>query len=260
MKIEDPAEHNREAWNRYAASGNKWTIGATSEEIARAKSGDPQIVLTPQKLVPKDWLGDLFQADVLGLASGGGQQGPLLAAAGANVTVFDASEAQLETDRLIAEREALRIRTVLGDMRDLSAFEDESFDIIVHPCSNCFVEDIQPVWREAHRVLRPRGRLLTGFTNPIVYSFDWATVEAGEPRLRYKLPYRDVDHLDDPYVAKLVEDGEAVMFAHTFEQQIAGQLDAGFLIAGFYEDEWSDEQFPNQYFPGFFATFAVKNP
>ena len=39
--------------------------------------------------MPADWFGDLAGAPVLCLASGGGQQGPLLAAAGARVTVFD---------------------------------------------------------------------------------------------------------------------------------------------------------------------------
>ena len=72
--------------------------------------------------------------DVLCLASGGGQQGPILAAAGANVTVFDNSPAQLRQDELVARREGLSIRTVQGDMRDLSAFADGSFDLIFHPC------------------------------------------------------------------------------------------------------------------------------
>ena len=75
---------------------------------------------------------------MLCLASGGGQQGPILAAAGAEVTVFDASEKQLAQDRLVAEREGLSLTTVQGDMADLSCFDDESFDFIFHPLLQLF--------------------------------------------------------------------------------------------------------------------------
>ena len=90
------------------------------EEIARARRGDWSLVLTPTKPVPADWFPPLAGLDVLCLASGGGQQGPILAAAGANVTVFDNSPNQLAQDRLVADREGLAIETVQGDMADLS--------------------------------------------------------------------------------------------------------------------------------------------
>ncbi len=105
--------------------------------------------------------------DILCLASGGGQQAPILAAAGANVTVFDNSPAQLRQDALVAQREGLPLRTVQGDMRDLSAFGDDSFDLIFHPVSNIFVPEVRPVWRECYRVVRPGGVLLMGTLNPI---------------------------------------------------------------------------------------------
>src|SRR5580658_7124734 len=98
---------------------------------------------------------------MLCLASGGGQQGPILAAAGANVTVFDNSPAQLAQDRLVAEREGLVIETVQGDMANLCVFKDARFDLIIHPVSNVFVPDVKPVWREAYRILKPGGALLS---------------------------------------------------------------------------------------------------
>ena len=70
--------------------------------------------------MPVDWLGDVKGKRILCLASGGGQQGPILAAAGARVTVFDNSPAQFEKDRIVAERDGLQIVTELGDMRDLT--------------------------------------------------------------------------------------------------------------------------------------------
>src|SRR3989337_4498454 len=137
--------HTRKAWDRQVDSGNEWTVPASPEAIAAARRGEWQVVLTPTRPVPHDWFGELRGARVLCLASGGGQQGPILAAAGASVVVFDNSQRQLDQDRLVAERDRLDLATVEGDMRDLSAFGDRSFDLIFHPCANLFIPDIRPV-------------------------------------------------------------------------------------------------------------------
>ncbi len=148
--LNDVIAHNRDAWDRQVASGDQWTLGATSEMVAAARAGDlSSVVLIGHKPIVRDWLPtDLRGVEILGLASGGGQQGPLLAAAGASVTVFDNSPAQLARDREVAAREGLSLRTVLGDMRDLSVFPDGSFDVIVNPVSNVFCPELPPVWRE----------------------------------------------------------------------------------------------------------------
>ena len=67
------------------------------EAIEEARQGRWEIVLTPTKPVPRDWL-EVEGRHVLCLASGGGQQAPILAAAGATVTVLDNSPKQLERD------------------------------------------------------------------------------------------------------------------------------------------------------------------
>ena len=87
-------EHNRTAWNEEVKKGNVWTIPVTKKDIKAAKSGHHKIILTPFKPVPKGWLGNIKGKKILCLASGGGQQGPILAAAGAKVTVFDNSDQQ----------------------------------------------------------------------------------------------------------------------------------------------------------------------
>jgi SAM-dependent methyltransferase len=216
--------------------GNKWTVPVSPDVIARARRGDWQIVLTPTKPVPADWFPPLQGLNVLCLASGGGQQGPVLAAAGANVVVLDNSPLQLQQDRFVAERDGLTIRTVEGDMRDLSLFAAGSFGLIFHPVSNTFVPDVRPVWRECFRVLCKGGVLLAGFMNPAVYLFDYALADStGILQVKYRLPYSD-DDLPEAERKKRIGEGQPFEFSHTLQEQIGAQLEAGFILTGFFED------------------------
>jgi SAM-dependent methyltransferase len=252
----DVFDYNRDAWNHQVAKGDRWTVPVGPEVITAARHGDWQIVLTPAKAVPRSWFPPLAGLEVLCLASGGGQQGPILAAAGAKVTVLDASPAQLEQDRQVAHRETLELRSVQGDMADLP-FPADSFDLIFHPCSNCFVPHVRPVWREAYRVLRAGGVLLAGFANPILYVFDDAFAEKGELHVRHTIPYSDAISLTDTERQRYIDKHEPLVYGHSLEDQIAGQLDAGFVITGFYEDR--DPGHPvARFLPTFIATRAIK--
>ncbi len=229
-------EKNSVIWDKRSENGDIWSIPVSSEEIEEARKGNWKIVLTPQKAVPRDWFPeDMTGKKILCLASGGGQQGPVLAAAGACVTVFDNSLGQLKKDEMAAERDGLQIETVQGNMQDLHMFEDASFDLIVHPWSNNYVDDILSVWKECSRVLKKGGLLLAGFGTPIEYIFDPAKLEKGQLELKYSIPYADIDHLDDPKV-KEITDAEGFSWGHPVEEQIQGQISAGFAIIGFYED------------------------
>jgi SAM-dependent methyltransferase len=251
--------HNRASWDREVETGNEWTVPVGPEVIAAARTGAWSVVLIGYNLVPPDWFPDpLAGADVLCLASGGGQQGPVLAAAGARVTVFDNSPRQLAQDRMVADRDALELRTVLGDMRDLGVFADTSFDLIFHPVSNVFCPDILPVWRECFRVLRPGGLLLSGFMNPDVFIFDADAAEnRGEMIVRHRLPYSDRTDLDPAERDRLWGPGAPYEYSHSLTDQIGGQLDAGFVITGFRE---APHHAPptSDYLPGYYATRAVK--
>lgn len=253
----DPIAHNRAAWDKQVAANNEWTRPVPSEDIARARNGDWSVVLIGYQPVPRDWFPPRLQGcDVLCLASGGGQQGPILAAAGANVTVFDNSPGQLAQDRRVAERDGLDIATEEGDMRDLSRFGDESFDLIFHPVSNCFCPDILPVWRECHRVLRPGGVLLAGFLNPDLYIFDReAEDKRGELVVRHRLPYSDLTHMTPDERDRLVGEGP-LEWSHSLADQIGGQLEAGFVITHFAEAP-HHANVSAKYMPGYYATRAI---
>ena len=123
---------NSEKWDDLVMNGCVWTKPVSPEIIDNARKGEWSLVLTPQKAVPRDWFPeDLKGKHVLLIAGGGGQQGPVLAAVGAIVTVFDNSNKQLAQDESVAKREGLCIKTVQGNMQDLSVFADESFDFII---------------------------------------------------------------------------------------------------------------------------------
>jgi SAM-dependent methyltransferase len=254
---DDILRYNRHAWDRQVERGNPWTIPVGSDVVARARHGDWRIILTPTKPVPADWFPPLAGLDVLCLASGGGQQGPILAAAGAKVTVFDNSPGQLAQDRLVADREGLAIETIRGDMADLSVFSEGRFDLIVHPVSNVFVLDVKPVWREAYRVLRPGGSLLAGFMNPVHYLFDFAALERGEFRVAHRIPYSDPESLTDEERARLAEQDVPLEFGHTLADQIGGQLAAGFVLTGLYEDIDPDTIL-GRHIPSYLAARALK--
>ena len=254
----DVLGYNRDAWDKEVDNKNVWTIPVGSDEIDQARRGNWSVVLTARRPVPRSWFPRLEGATVLCLASGGGQQGPLLAAAGAVVTVFDNSARQLSQDRLVAERDQLDIETVQGDMADLSYFGDEAFDLVFHPVSNCFSETIRPVWRECFRVLRPGGLLLAGFANPLLFCFDREKESEGFLELKYSVPFSDVTSLTDAERARFLEPDEPLCFGHSLEDQIGGQLDAGFVITGMYEDLHLEGDMTVPYFPAFLATRALK--
>ena len=261
MPIPDPTLnvrlYNRYAWDRQVDIHNKFTVPVDPGTIALARQGDFSVLLTETKSVPREWFPPFKGLNLLGLACGGGQQCPVFAALGANVTVFDNSPEQLGRDRLVAIRENLPIRTVEGDMRDLSVFPNESFDLIFHPVSNVFCPEVRPVWLEAYRILRRGGLLLSGFANPIYYMFGTHADEQATLQVKYAIPYSDLKDLDPADLEVCIEEGTPLEYGHNLTDLIAGQTDAGFAITGFYEDVCPDSTI-SKYHPVYIATRAVK--
>lgn len=248
-------KQNSEAWDNLGKIGYKWTMPISTEIIQNAKNGIWDVVLTPEKYVPKDWFPkDLIGLKVLLIAGGGGQQGPILSAVGADVIVFDNSKRQLEQDQMVAKRENLSIKTVQGNMQDLSMFENESFDFIMQ-FAGCYVDSVLPVWKEAYRVLKKGGTMIAGHNNPNDFIFDIEEMEKNNFVVRHKIPYSDITSLSKEEFDRITKT-EGICFGHTLHDLIQGQIDAGFLIAGFYEDAGNSPL--SEYIPVFFATKAIK--
>ena len=243
---------NANAVDRLVESGWTWGMCVDHKTWLRAREGDWQVLLTPTKPVPRDWLGDLRGRRVLGLACGGGQQMPIFAAVGAICTVLDYSPKQLENDRRVAKREGYDIEIVRADMTKPLPFGDDCFDLIFHPVSNCFIEEVEPVWRECFRVLKPGGALLAGFDSFINYAVDFQD----ESFLKHRLPFNPLK--DASQMADLAAEGGTVEFSHTLEEQIGGQLRAGFRLLDLYEDTNGSGFLHDMNIPAYIATRSVK--
>ncbi|PHM38853.1 class I SAM-dependent methyltransferase [Xenorhabdus innexi] len=252
---------NQIAWDKQAEEQHPWSVPVSSDMISQAKKGEWQVHLTPKPL-PKEWLGDISRKRILCLASAGGQQAPILAAAGAEVTVFDLSIKQLEQDRMVAERDKIRLETVQGDMRDLSIFANETFDLIFHPISNLYIPDVNPVWQECHRVLKTKGKLLASFFNPVVFVGERNAehMQKGIINPLYKMPFSEIDILTPEQITDKNRKQEAFVFGHSLTDLIGGQLRVGFRLMGFYEDWQPHPRFViEHYLPTFMATQAIKD-
>lgn len=255
----DLTKHNSEAWDKKVDEGSRYTLPVSSETIEKSKAGKWEISVTTEKSVPRNWFPEVLDGlKVLCLASGGGQQGPVLAAAGADVTVTDISRKQLEQDENVAKRDGLTLRTVQGDMSDLSDFEDEYFDIVVNPVSNLFVKDVKPVWNEVSRVLKNKGILIAGFTNPLLWIFDDNQERKGILDVKNSIPSSTLDYLPKDEIQDYIDSNNTIEYAHTLEDQIQGQIDAGLVISGFYEDDFGGTRIIDKHIKTFIATKAIK--
>lgn len=245
-------DRNAQVIDSWVQNGWEWGKAINHAAYMDACQGNWNVKLTPTKFVPHEWFGELRGKKVLGLASGGGQQMPVFAALGALCTVLDYSEEQLKSERLVAEREQYRIEIIRGDMTKRLPFADESFDLIFHPVSNCYVEEVKPIWRECYRVLKPAGILLAGMDNGINFLF----ADDEEREVVNSLPFNP---LKNPAQMKQLErNNDGVQFSHTLDEQIGGQLEAGFRLTDLYEDTNGNGRLHQMNIPCFIATRAIK--
>ena len=242
---------NADTIDRWIREGWEWGKPISHECFDRAKNRGWDVLLTTTKPVPHEWLGELKGKRILGLACGGGQQMPVFAALGAICTVLDYSPLQLESERMVAEREGYDIRIIRGDMTKRLPFEDGEFDIIFHPVSNCYVEEVRPIWKECFRVLKPGGRLLAGTDHYINY-----IVDSEEKKIVNSLPFNPLRNLDQR--RQLEEEDAGMQFSHSLEEQIGGQLEAGFRLLALYEDTNGEGRLHEMNIPTFLAMLSQK--
>jgi Methylase involved in ubiquinone/menaquinone biosynthesis len=267
LNSDNYTDFNMEMINKWIDEGIEWSKAISHEEYIKAMNGDWSIL---EDSTPKEWFSPLLNPEtgkfngtkLLGLASGGGQQMPVFVACGADCTIMDYSDRQLASEKLVAEREGYKINMVKGDMTKRFPFDDNSFDMIYHAVSNNYIEDIYHLWRECYRVLKPGGILIAVMVNSVAYIFD-DLYDLDEIDENYqlvavnKLPYNP---LKDPALyEKLMSwnDDYNLEFSHSLEEQIGGQLKAGFILTEIKEIR-AFQGVLSQYFPEYLSTRSVK--
>lgn len=223
-------QHNREAWNDRARNRGRHTRTVTERELRE-----------PLRAVdPEGWLaGGIRGWKVLCLAAGGGLQGALYAAAGAEVTVVDLSPEMLELDRRVGEQTGYRVRTLAASMENLEGLQTGSFDLVIQPVSTCYVPRVEPVFQEVARVLRAGGLYISQHKQPI--SLQAAHLPA-QGRYVLEHPYHWDKPLPDAPDGLMHREHGTREFLHTWEALVGGICRAGFVVEDFSEPRLEDPE------------------
>ena len=209
----------------------RWSCCICDEDMLNAKNGNIDLHLMCTKTIPDDWFpASLKGLKVLCLAGAGGQQAPLLAAAGADVTVIDLSKKMLERDRMMAEKYNLDLNLIHGNMCDMSFFSDTMFDLIINPPSLMYVPDVSIVYQECHRILKRNGIFIIAAPAPVNYLCEFMQ-EGNYYKACNRMPYKSYEHDGQ---------GDWIEFGHTMETYLGGLLLSGFVINGYLEEQMED--------------------
>ncbi len=222
INLDEASKANKSHWDRMVADRCGFTLpwlNLTHEMLEDfASSTLEPVPKTLQNFFPSNILKGIKDKRVLCLASGGGQQSAVFALLGAKVTVVDLSQDQLNQDRASARHYGYDVETIMGDMRDLSMFEDQSFDLVYQAPSMSYVPDIHCVYREVARLLRLGGLYRADAGNPAVQFADETWDGKG-----YKI------HL--PYTVKEYRfDDTHIEYRHYLSDTFNGLIESGFRV------------------------------
>lgn len=217
--MSSPEQTNRRVWDAMVRAGQPFTRPAHDDDFRNPLAA----------LDSNGWLAPgVAGKRVLCLASGGGRQSVLFAAAGAEVTVVDLSPAMLALDRQVAIERRLDVRTIEASMDDLSVLPDASFDLVYQPVSSCYVPNIQPVYREVSRVIAPGGLYISQHKQPGSLQAAVPTTATGGYEIVEDY-YRPGRPLTPVAGTKLREEGTHE-FLHRWEEIIGDLCRSGFVI------------------------------
>ena len=243
MEFDSIAARNQEYWDERVRQGKLYTVPwmDLDRDVLNAFVAGKiqQMPTTNGFLYPRQAFQDAAGKKVLCLASGGGQQSAVYGLLGAEVTVLDLCAGQLESDQLAARHHGYSVRTIQGDMRDLSIFADDSFDRVHQSISIVFVPDVRQVYRQVARVLRPGGMYFVGHGNPTTDATSLEGPNNGWDGIGYRIaePYIGGAVRRRPDGSESMTEGEPTgEYRHLLSDIFNGLIEAGLRICGVYED------------------------
>ncbi len=240
--LDETAVANQKLWEAEVQKGCGYTTPWLDLDLSllrRFTRGELAALPEPLDCIsPSTIFANVAGKDVLCLAAGGGQQTAVFGLLGANVTVVDLTAGQLRGDQRAAAHYGYPITCVQADMRDLSALDDGSFDLVFQADSFSYVPDVRQVYGEVARVLRPGGLYRTKHTQPVAHS-----VEPEGPHYRIARPYAQK-------IYRRADGG--IEYRHYMDDIFDGLLDAGLLLKQVI-DVGRDKQPDPQALPGSWA-------
>lgn len=212
-------DQNRAAWDERVRRKDWYIDTAREEDFLR-----PLVVADPV-----GWLGNVVNKRVLCLAAGGGRHGPLLAAAGARVTVVDLSPEMLALDRQVASARGLTVATIEASMDDLRELDDSQFDAVVQPVSTCYVPDVRLVFAEVARVLRTEGVYVVQHKQPISLQASAGPVGSSQSFMINE-PYAKEGPLPPEREGCMHRERGTLEYVHRLGDLLGGLCQSGFVI------------------------------
>ena len=167
VAVDDVGAHNEKMWERLAKAGIPYT--RPQGRPPRDRAGKRRFL---DRIAHGTLRGVALEGRrVLSLAGGGGWDAVLFAELGADTTLVDISETQLETVRRLARERGTTLSFLRADMRDLSALGSGEFDVVFHQHSLVFVPDAPRVIAEVARVLGNGGIYSFSTMHPVTFLF-----------------------------------------------------------------------------------------
>jgi SAM-dependent methyltransferase len=131
-------------------------------------------------------LGPLDGKRVLELGCGGGVTAVAMAKQGARVIAVDESLDQVTLARRLAEGEDVKLELHQGDLADLAFVRADAVDVAISIYALGTVADLDRVFRQVHRVLRPEAPFVVSVPHPAYRAID----ASAEPPV-FERPYFD---------------------------------------------------------------------
>lgn len=177
---------------------------------------------------------------VLDLACGQGVFSRYLSAKGMQVEGLDSSE---ELIRFARSRSKPSIRFHMADARDASALKESSFDAVVCILAVQNMEEIEPVFRNVARWLKPEGRFIFVTTHPcfrIPRQTHWGWDE--EKKIEYRRVDRYASDLTIPIITPPVASSEVytLTYHRSLQSYFEVLADAGFCVERL--EEWASKK------------------
>ena len=252
MELNEDKIVNEKAWDSRAKQQQRFTKTADREAYEKAS----------HVLAQQAWLeGAVYGKTVLLLASGGGGQSGLFASQGAKVTVVDISSAMLLNDQALAKEKQFDIQVLHTSMDDLSALEDDFFDVVIHPVSTCYLKNISKVYSEVARVCKSGAVYISHHKQP-------ASLQSSQfPDKKGYYLETPLDHSGPLPVVKgsMCREEGTLEYVHSWESLLGELCRAGFVIEDLVEPKHGDKKAEvgsfahrNRFLPTFVSVKAVK--